>query len=187
MDRFTDPILPKPVLCLRRLLRPRISSGSIPRSQTERGHIVLKMARAGQNGESCFIDSVISNQKKSSTDQALFKIDCMPTLAMSMAIIFGSTLSECKRPALESGLVANRGQNSKNQEEMICFGSERLRRGPYAVPSWRDTKHADPSIGRQRWLHVGPPDNPKHSTKSVNMASGCGRVTGIRRGAHIGR
>ena len=47
LDRFTDPIPPKPVLRLRRLLHPRTSSGSIPRNQTERGHrpiIVLEMA-----------------------------------------------------------------------------------------------------------------------------------------------
>ena len=37
LDRFTDPIPPKPVLRLRRLLHPRTSSGSIPRNQAERG------------------------------------------------------------------------------------------------------------------------------------------------------
>jgi len=51
LDRFTDPIPPKPVLRLRRLLHLRTSSGSIPLNQAEREHgptIVLEVARVRQ-------------------------------------------------------------------------------------------------------------------------------------------
>jgi len=55
---------PNDFLRLRRLLHPRTSSGSIPRSQAQWGHgpiIVLVMALVRQNGESSLINSVISN------------------------------------------------------------------------------------------------------------------------------
>ena len=38
-DRFTDPISPKPVLRLHRLLHLRTCSGGILRNQAERGNI----------------------------------------------------------------------------------------------------------------------------------------------------
>ena len=38
-DRFTDPISPKPLLRLHRLLHLRTSSGGILRNQAERGEI----------------------------------------------------------------------------------------------------------------------------------------------------
>ena len=56
-DRFIDPIPPKPVLRLRRLLHPRTSSGSIPRNQAEREHgpiIVLEMAWVRQQRRDIF-------------------------------------------------------------------------------------------------------------------------------------
>ena len=59
---------------LRRLLHPRTSSGSIPRSHLERGHgpiIVLVMARVGRNSESSWINSVISNRLLPRQAQAL--------------------------------------------------------------------------------------------------------------------
>jgi len=39
LDLLTDPIPPKRILCLRRLLYPCISSGGILRGQAERGNI----------------------------------------------------------------------------------------------------------------------------------------------------
>ena len=59
LDRFTDPISPKPALRLHRLLHLRTSSGDI---QAERGKSWW-LHRLGNNGETSLMNSVISNQE----------------------------------------------------------------------------------------------------------------------------
>jgi hypothetical protein len=67
LDRSTDPIFPKPVLHLRRLLHPRTSSGGVLRNQAGRG-ITWTIHSPGNGTDKVItaktssINSVISNQ-----------------------------------------------------------------------------------------------------------------------------